>query len=189
MRIVNKPSFLAAALAFVGTIIIVMDSFGPVHRIVDKLPKWKNINLAVADLDTFDTKMKDGKEIGMVERDKPGFTGLVHIIFSNRPDLRDKKIIAVAKNQPIGIGGVAMKIVHLQFENNPQGYSLTTDYIFHEWIRDYRSKYFLKIGLSVIAIAFLLSVIAHITWKDMDVTQQKDGEVSSEIVLSDERSS
>lgn len=189
MRIDNKPSFWAAVLAFVGTIIIVMDSFGPIHRIVDDLPKWRNINLAVADLDTFDTKMKDGKEIGMVEHDKPGFAGLVHIISCNRPDLRDKTIIAVAKNQPIGVGGVPMKIVHVLFENNPQGYSLTTDYIFHEWIRDYRSKYFLKIGLSVIAIAFLLSIIAHIKWKDTKVTQQKDGEVSSESALSDELSS
>jgi len=165
MKIENKLSFAAAVLAFLGTIVIVMDRFGPVHRTVDRFPKWRNIATAVADLDTFDTRIRDGKEVGMVEHDKPGFSELVHIIiFVNRPDLRDKTIVAIVKNQPIGVGGVPMKIVHVLFKNNPQGYSLTTDYIFHEWIRDYRDKYFLKTGLSIIAIAFLLSVFAHIKW-------------------------
>lgn len=165
MKIDNKLSFAAAVLAFLGTVIIVMDRFGPVHRGVDRFPKWRNIGLAVVDLDTFDTKTGDGKEVGMVEQDKPGFSELVHIILANRPDLQDRTIVAIAKNQPIGVGGVPMKIVHVLFKNSSQGYSLTTDYIFHEWIRDYRDKYFLKVGLSVIALAFLLSVFAHIKWK------------------------
>jgi hypothetical protein len=165
MKIDNKLSFAAAVLAFLGTVIIVMDRFGPVHSCVDRFPKWRNIALAVVDLDTFDTKNGGGKEVGMVEQGKPGFCELVHIILANRPDLQDKTIVAIAKNQPIGIGGVPMKIVHVALLNDPQGYSLTTDYIFHEWIRDYRDKYFLKAELSVIALGFLLNVFAHIKRK------------------------
>ncbi len=179
MRIDNKPSFLAAVLAFVGTVIIVMDSFTPIHWMIDRCPKWKNIRLAMVDLDTFDTKMKDGKFTGMVKRGEPGFTELVHIIVSIRPDLRGKQIAAVAKNQPIRIGGVPLKIVHVALENSSQAQSLTTDHIFQEWVREYREKYFLKVGLSVIAIAFFLSVIAHIKRKDNDVTQQTHGEASN----------
>ena len=179
MRIDNKPSFWAAVLAFVGTVIIVMDSFTPIHRMIDQCPKWKNIRLAMADLDTFDTKMKDEKMNGMVERGKPGFTELVHIIVCNRPDFRGKQIVAVVKNQPIEIGGVPLKIVHLALENNSQAQPLTTDYIFQEWVREYRAKHFLKVGLSVIAVAFFLSVIAHIKRKDNDITQQMRGEATS----------
>jgi len=170
MRIDNKLSFCAAVLAFLGTIIIVMDRFGPIHRTIDQFPMWQNISTALADLDTFDTKTRDGKKVGMVERGKPGFIELVRIISGNRPDLKDKTIVSIVKNQPIGIGGVPMKIVHVAFKNNPDAQSLTTDYIFHEWIRDYRDKYFLKVGLSVIALAFLLSVFTHIKWKTREST-------------------
>jgi len=165
MGIENQASFWAAVLAFVGTVIIVMDSFMPVHRIIDRYPKWENINLAMTDLDTFDTKMADGKMNGMVEKDKPGFRDFKHIICSKRPSLQEKTITAVVKNKPFGAGGVPFKIVHVAVEGNSNAIPLTTDYIFQEWVRDYRAKCFLKIGLSIIALAFLLSVFAHIDWK------------------------
>jgi hypothetical protein len=170
MRIENKLAFVASVLAFVGTIVIVMDRFGPIHRTVDHLPKWQNIAIAMADLDTFDTKIRDEKEVGMLEQGKPGFRELVHIILKNRPELREQRIVAVVKNQPIAVGGVPIKIVHVAIEGNPQGLTITTDYIFHEWIRDYRDKYFLKIGLTIIAISFLVSVFAHIKWKTRKTT-------------------
>jgi len=180
MRIENHASFWAAVLAFIGTIVIVMDSFAPIHRIVDQCPKWKNIRTAMVDLDTFDTNTKDGKKVGMVEYGKPGFADLVYVVSYNRPNLRNRSIIAIAKNQPIGVGGVPMKIVHILFKDNPQGYSLTTDYIFHEWVSDYRMRYFLKIGLSMIAVAFLLSVVAHVKWGSKRDTQQTHGEATSD---------
>ena len=34
----NITSFIAAVLSFVGTFIIVMDTFGPIHRFVDGFP-------------------------------------------------------------------------------------------------------------------------------------------------------
>ena len=178
MRIDNKPSFWAAVLAFVGTVIVVMDSFTPIHRMIDRCPKWKNIRLAMADLDTFDTKIRGGKMNGVVERGNPGFTELVHIIVCNRPDFKGKQIVAVVKNQPMITGGVPLKIVHVVRENNPQAQPLTTDYICQEWVREYREKYFLKVGLSVIAVGFFLSVIAHIKLKDNDATQATHGEAT-----------
>ena len=169
MKIDNKLSFWAAVLVFLGTIIIVMDRFGFVHRTVDLCPRWRNIALAVAHLDTFDVKIAGGKQVGMVERDKPGFAELVHIISANRPDLQNRTIVAIWKDQPIAFDGVGMKIVRVRFENNFQ-YSLTMDYIFNEWIRDYRDKYFLTTGLSVIAIGFLLNVFAHVKRKGKERT-------------------
>jgi len=180
MRIENHPSFWAAVLAFTGTVVIVMDSFTPIHRLIDHSPKWSNIRLAMADLDTFDTKMKDGKMNGMVEKDKPGFAELVHIIRCNRTTLRDEPIVAVVKNQPLGIGGVPLKIVHVALEGNSHAQPLTTDFILQEWVRNYRAKYFLKIGLSVIAIAFLLSVVAHVRRNRKEDTQQSHGEATSD---------
>ena len=161
-RIHNWLTFIAAVLGFVGTFVIVMDKFGPIHRKIDEFQKWENISIALKDLDTFDTEVKNGKKLGMVEVGKQGFSELVDIILSNRADLRNKDIVAVAKNQPIALGGVPFKIVHLVFANNPQAYSLTTEYVFYEWVRNYREKYFLKIGLLLIAIGFLIGVFGHI---------------------------
>jgi len=122
---------------------------------------------------------------GMVESDKPGFAELVHIIRSNRSSLPNEPIVAVVKNQPIAIGGVHLKIVHVAVQGNSQAVPLTTDFILQEWVREYRAKYFLKIGLSIIAVAFLLSVVAHIKWKEKD-TQQSHGEATSDTAQSAE---
>ena len=62
----------AAAFAFLGTFIMVADRFECVHR-----NAWRNLAIAETDLDTFDTKDRDGKRIGKVEEGKPGFSKLV----------------------------------------------------------------------------------------------------------------
>lgn len=165
-RIHNWLSFMAAVLGFVGTFVIVMDKFGPIHRKIDHFQKWENISIALKDLDTFDTEGKDGKKLGMVEVGKQGFSELVDIILSNRSDLMNKKIVAVAKNQPVIIGGVPLKIVHVAFANNPKAEPLTTEYVFYEWVNNYREKYFLKKGLLLIALGFLMGVFAHVKRKN-----------------------
>lgn len=164
-RIHNWLSFIAAVLGFVGTFVIVMDKLGPIHRKIDQFQKWENISIALKDLDTFDTEVKNEKKLGMVEFGKQGFSELVDIILSNRPDLMNKSIVAVAKNQPMALGGVPFKIVHVAFANNPQADSLTTEYVFYEWVKDYREKYFLKRGLLLIALGFLIGVFGHIKRK------------------------
>jgi hypothetical protein len=165
LRIYNWFLFIAAVLGFVGTFVIVMDKFGPIHRKIDQIQKWQNISTAIQDLDTFDTRDGSGQKIGMVEIGKQGFKELVDIIHSNRPDLINQKIVAVAKNQPMELGGVPFEIVHVAYANDPQGDSLTTEFIFYEWVRDYREKYFLKIGLLLIALGFLIGVFGHIKLK------------------------
>ena len=164
-RIYNWLSFVAAVLGFLGTFVIVMDRFEPIHRRIDRFQKWENISIALQDLDTFDTEVKDGKKLGMVELGKQGFSELVDIILSNRPDMMNKGIVAIAKNQPMALGGVPFKIVHIAFENISQAESLTTEYVFYEWVRDYREKYFLKIGLILIGLGFLIGVFGHIKRK------------------------
>ena len=88
-RIINWLLFIAAVLGFIGTFVIVMDKFGPIHRKIDQFQKWENISVALDDLDTFDTEDKEGNKLGMVEVGKQGFSELIDIILSNRPDLRN----------------------------------------------------------------------------------------------------
>jgi hypothetical protein len=165
LRIYNWFSFIAALLGFIGTFIIVMDKFGPIHRKISQLNKWKNISIALENLNTFDTN-KDN--LGMIESGEEGFMELVDIIYGNRPDLADKKIEAIAKNKPITVGGIPFGIIHLVFLNNiNKGYPLTTEYIFHEWINNYREKHFLKKGLWLIALGFLLGIFGHIKRKPL----------------------
>jgi len=147
-----------------------MDKFGPIHRKIDQFQKWENISIALKDLDTFDTEDKDGNKLGGVEVGKQGFSELVAIILSNRPDLMNKKIVAVAKNQPMELGGVPFKIVHVAFANNPKADSLTTEYVFYEWVSNYREKYFLKTGLLLIALGFLMGVFGHVRRRTKETT-------------------
>ena len=165
LPISNWLSFFAAILGFLGTFIIVMDKFEPIHRRIDKFQKWKNISIALQDLDTFDTKFKSKEKLGAVMFDEQGFSELVDIIISKRSDIKNKNIICIAKNEPINIAGVPYKVVHILFENNNHGVSLTTEYIFNEWVRDYREKYFLKIGLILIGLGFLIGILGHIKRK------------------------
>lgn len=164
-RIHNWLSFFAAVLGFLGTFVIVMDRFEPIHQRINRFQKWENITIALQDLDTFDTEVKDGKKLGIVELGKQGFSELVDIILSNRPDMMNKGIVAIAKNQPMALGGVPFKIVHVAFANNSQAESLTTEYVFYEWVKDYREKYFLKFGLILIGLGFLIGVFGHIKRK------------------------
>ena len=164
-EILNWLSFIAAVLGFIGTFVIVMDKFGPIHRKIDQFQKWQDISVALKDLDTFDTKDKDGNKLGIVEVGKQGFSELIDIILSNRPDLRSKEIAAVAKNAPMSLGGVPFKIIHVAFANITQAESLTTEYVFYEWVSNYREKYFLKRGLILIALGFLIGVFGHIKRK------------------------
>ena len=80
-------------------------------------------------------------------------------------DIINKNIVAVAKNQPMALGGVPFKIVHVAYANNPNADSLTTEYVFYEWVRDYREKYFLKKGLLLIALGFMIGVCGNIQRK------------------------
>lgn len=121
-------------------------------------------------MDTFDKKDNDGNKLGIVEVGKQGFSELVDIILSNKPDLTSKKIVKVAKNQPVMFGGVPFKIVHVAFANNPRADPLTTEYVFYEWVSNYREKYFLKIGLLLIALGFLIGVFGHIKRKTKVIT-------------------
>lgn len=169
-RICNWFSFLAALLGFLGTFVIVMDKFEPIHRKINQFQKWENISIALQDLETFDTQVKDGKKLGIVELGKKGFSELMDIILSNRPDMINKDIVAIAKNQPMTLGGVPFKIVHVVYENNSQAQSLTTEYVFYEWVKNYREKYFLKFGLILIGLGFLLGVFGHIKRKSLPAT-------------------
>ena len=103
LRIYNWLSFIAAVLGFVGTFVIVMDKFETIHRNIDRFQKWQNISIALKDLNTFDTVVKGEEKVGMVEFGKQGFSELVDIIHSNRPDMMNKEIVAIAKNQPMSL--------------------------------------------------------------------------------------
>lgn len=161
-RIYNFVSFSSALLGFLGTFVIVMDNFGPINYVIDQCPKWQNISIALKDLDTFDTEVKDKTKLGMIENDKDGFSEILDIILQNRPDLINEKIVAVAKNQPMALGGIPFKIIHVVCAGNNQAISLTTEYILYEWVRDYREKYFLNIGIKLIALGFLMGILGHI---------------------------
>jgi len=165
LRIYNWLSLIAALLGFIGTLFVVMDKFAPIHRKIDQFNTWKNISIALKDLNEFDEKGKGG-EFGMIEHGEQGFLELVDIIYSNRPDLTDRYIAAIIKTQPITVSGIPFKILRVVFLNF-NTYPLTTEDIFYGWVNNYREKYFLKKGLLLIALGFFLGVLGHLKRKPL----------------------
>ncbi len=152
---------IGATLCFIGTLIIVIDRFGPIHNFVDKHSKWYDVILALEDIQQFDYKTSDGDYVGHINSKDSGFNEILRIVKSKRPDLREKEVIGIVMNRPMEIGGVPFGIVHVAIRDEPKALSLTTEYIFYEWIRDSRDKWFLKIGITIIAVGFLLTIVGQ----------------------------
>lgn len=137
----NWRLLIGSFLAFIGSIVIASDKFPPVHSQYNRLQKWSNIHHAVADLDVFDYPTGDGNKVGYVAPEDVGFTDLAYIIRLNKPDL-EGKIVGIAQNSPMALADVSSKIIHVVLEGKKRGVSVTTDFIFHEWIAKYRERFF-----------------------------------------------
>jgi len=165
IKIQNWLSFFAAVLGFIGTFVIVMDNFEFISNRIDKFQKFQNISIALNNLNSLNTTIKDGQKVGMIRLGSQGFSELIDIVIINRPAFRNKQIVAIAKNQPLVLADIPFNIVHIFIANETHAVSLTTEYIFDEWVSNYRDKYFLKFGLSLITIGFLIGVLGHIKRK------------------------
>ena len=173
----NWRLLIGSSLGFIGAILIAVDRLPPVHRQVDRVQKWRDINHAVTDLSIFDHPTPGGKKVGYVVATDPGFADLTRIIKLNKPELKGK-IVAIAQNAPATFGGVDFKIVHVALEGNPQGVPVTTDYIFHEWVAEYREGFFLKWGLTFVTLGFLFGIIGRIERRK--VAPNKPSEATSQ---------
>jgi hypothetical protein len=127
----NRRLLLGSILGFIGALIIAMDKFPPVHNLVDQCPPWSYIAFAMQDLNTYDYRQSDGQIIGFLSAGDRGFGALVEIINVNRTDVHGK-IVAIAQNSPIAVGGVPSSIIHVALENQQEGVPVTTDFIFRE---------------------------------------------------------
>ena len=157
----NWRLLLGSLLGFIGALVIAADRFPPIHRQVDQLGKWRDIASAVKDLNTFDYKASDSQMMGYLDARDRGFSDLVAVIKDNRTDLQDSTIVAIVMNAPIEVGGVPSTIVHVAFKDNLNTMPLTTAFIFYEWIARERERYFLKIGLVFITLAFSWESLAE----------------------------
>jgi len=160
-------------LCFIGTLVIVIDRFSPVHHFIDNHTKWHHVNLAVEDIQNFDYKTSDGEFVGYVGKSDPGFVELLEIVKNNRQDMKKKEIVGIAMNRIATFGGIPYRIVHAKLKNEPKVLPLTTEYIFYEWIRNFREKYFLKKGITLIAIGFLCGVLGQI------IVRKKGGKIGN----------
>jgi len=161
-RVDNYFAFFSAILGFVGTLVIAMDRFGPIHHSIDRLGRWQNISTGLRTLDTLQTKLHDGQMVGLLQPNSPGFNELAHIISLNRPDFREEDIGTIVKNAPVSVGGVDLRILHIARRNTNSATPIGVEYMLYDWVKDYRQKCFLKYGLSLIGLGFMLSIFSRI---------------------------
>lgn len=157
-----NPQFVGTVLCFLGTLLIVVDKFVPVHIFVNQHTKWHDINLAVLELAKFDKLNASGDQVGYMGEGSKGFSEVVEIVKYNKPNLRDKQIVGFVMNRPINVAGIPLCVVHTAFKDNNNAEPLTTEYIFYEWIKNAREKFFIKWGIFTIGLGFLFEIFGLI---------------------------
>jgi hypothetical protein len=170
----NRRLLVGSILGFIGALVIAMDKLPPIHHLVDQCRPWSDITCAMQDLNTYDHRQSDGQSIGFLSAGDCGFSALVEIIDVNRPDIQGK-VVAIAQNSPMTLGGFPSIIIHVAVEGQQEGIPVATDFIFREWISKYRERYFLKRELLLVTLAFLLGIIGRIEKKHTQLFHPADG--------------
>jgi len=162
-------NIISAIFGLIGAFIIVGNKIELIDGMMENTNKWKNITLAINRIDSLNNinPDRDNERIGFVNSLNVGFNELLKIIYVNMPELKDSNIVIIVKSQPLVVGGIAARVINIVYEKelnyekihyNP----ITTEYEFYRWIRDYKEKSFLNIGMILIGLGYIFSLISSI---------------------------
>jgi hypothetical protein len=162
----NKIAFTGAIVAFVGSLFVTLDRFSYFQQRFSDVGQWKKMTIALQTLDGLKEKDSAGQPIGVIREKDEGFVELAHIIALNRPDLAQKRIIAIAKNKPVAIADVSIPVIHVVTNDAPSvAKSLTFEFALMQWISAYRTEWFLYRGFIFVSLGFLLGILSRIKKK------------------------
>ena len=132
--ITNWRLLIGSLLGFSGSLFIASDKFPPIHEYFNDFNPWRELNVAIVDIQTFDYTTASGRKAGYITRGDTGFDHLIAIISDNRADISITNIIGIGQNTAVLLGGVPANNIHLVLDNKSSAQPLTTTYIFNEWV-------------------------------------------------------
>ncbi|HOE67329.1 MAG TPA: hypothetical protein PLO62_12460 [Candidatus Hydrogenedentes bacterium] len=142
-RISNRRLLIGSILGFLGSLIVTIDKFPGIHELIDTLQPFSDTAYGIKAMDAYSYTQSDNQKVGVLRSGERGFDNLVRVIKTNRPEIKDK-IVAIAQNSPMTLGGVPTKIVHVQVAQNSTqpAIPLTSEFIFREWVAKAREQHF-----------------------------------------------
>ena len=159
----NKLAFLGAVLAFLGSLFVSLDRFNYFHEQFSNVGEWKRINCALRQLEEMKAQSSDKQPLGVLTGQDEGFSELAKIISLNRLDLAGKRIVAIARNKPVGIAELDIAVIHVLTDDSPRkGTPVCFEFALNQWISAYRTEWFLYRGFILVTLGFLLGVISRI---------------------------
>lgn len=165
----------ALILGFVGTFVTLMDNFGLVTRIIDKMPPWSNISEGIKALD--EMVYKGNRRQSILNEEQSGFKEILKIIQANRPELIKKPVLALGQDQPTGSISISSfgptegpdwrvipdsRSIVIVLGQSPDENIFIERTLLDEWIKRFREQYYLFYGMSLISVGFILGIVDYL---------------------------
>jgi hypothetical protein len=184
-----RKMFAVCSLIFglLGAFIIVGNEFNFSTKILNITKRWKNIEFAINNLDSLkyynpdESDVKSGfvERFDYIEKGDIGFKELMIIIQKNMPGILDSSIVCIIESLPITIGGIESRVINLMYEKDMDKeilnyHPITTKYEFYRWIRDYKHKCFLNLGMIIVGLSYMLNLVLLILGQQCDKKRKKE---------------
>lgn len=159
----NKIAFWGAILAFIGSLFVSLDRFNYFNEQFSNVGQWRRIDSAFRNLSEMKDQSSDKQPLGFLTAQDEGFSELAKIISLNRIDLAEKRIVAIARNRPVGIAELDIAVIHVLTEDSPRkGIPVCFEFALMQWISAYRTEWFLYRGFILVTLGFFLGVISRV---------------------------
>jgi len=150
-------------IGFIGALITMSDNLPFTRPLIDRWPKWSNLNQGLANLQTIDFEIKDGAKAGALIYKETGFKEVLEIIKKNHP-IPEGKVVAIILKQSVTFssGGRSIPVrspIWVLYYNGTS-HLVTFMPTLKEWAKSYRFERILFWGFFFIAVGFGVDIIA-----------------------------
>lgn len=173
-NIISNPlSLIGTIFSLIGTVIIVSDTFESGQNWYNRFDKFENIDTGLTNLNNTDTTLWTVTPTGIIGINDTGFSEIVKIIGNHRKTIDAKDISQIGLLTLEEFGEVKEKVLSIEMYNNGTFISITSEYIFLEWLNIYRERQILLFGLYFILVGFTLQLFSHFNYRYISNGVQK----------------
>lgn len=167
IKIDNNLAFIAAWIAFLGSLIATVDRFPYPSSVISTLGQWSHIQSGLATLDEhkLSTSGEPGLGIwGELNSEELGFKELSRIILRNKPEFGANSVYSIQKECSAIVGGVALPVIQVKTKDSAAEYiPVGSSSDLAQWISNYRSEHFVFWAFIFIAFGFLLAIVSRLS--------------------------
>ena len=161
----NRLSLIGTIFSLIGTIIIISDTFELGQNWYNKFDTLENIDIGLTNLNNTDTTLWTVTPIGIIGINDIGFSEIVKIIGNNKKSMDTKEISQIGLLTLEEFGDVKEKVLSIEMNNDGTFISITSGYVFLEWLNKYRERQIISWGLRIIIFGFFFICLSHFNCK------------------------